>query len=182
MVSRVSQGMVNNPSDRCMTSQKVLPMSSHTRYPCVRSVHAPKEKEPISTLDTCATEARWDAVRGGEPEGICRYFEGSRQRNAPRSPRPSGLRPGRASASLPALTISTYGLRRPPSIHPALATTHHASRLEIGSNQRKGIPGSPPLPRTLVAVPCAARPARRPAQLTYHLLSEYMVVDGSLVT
>src|SRR6185295_8801787 len=44
--------------------------------------------EPISYVGTCATEARWDAGRGGEPEAICRYCEGSRQRDAPRSPRP----------------------------------------------------------------------------------------------
>src|SRR5499426_4211736 len=45
--------------------------------------------EPISYIGTCATEARWDAGRGGEPEAICRYCEGSRQRDAPRSPRPT---------------------------------------------------------------------------------------------
>src|SRR5262249_39717666 len=44
--------------------------------------------EPISIIGTCATEAMWDAGRGGEPEAICRYCEGSRQRDAPRAPRP----------------------------------------------------------------------------------------------
>src|SRR5262249_62003190 len=44
--------------------------------------------EPISIIGTCATEVMWDAGRGGEPEAICRYCEGSRQRHAPRSPRP----------------------------------------------------------------------------------------------
>jgi len=63
--------------------------------------------EPISIVGTCATEAMWDAVLGGEPAAICRYCKGSRQQDAPRSPRPCGLRPGRASASLPGLTLST---------------------------------------------------------------------------
>src|SRR5215470_3372606 len=113
--------------------------------------------EPISQLGTCATEAMWDAGRGGEPEAICRYCEGSRQRDAPLSrrlspalrppakgaeqrhqavalrPVPLGLRPGRSSASLPGLTISTYGLRRAPRIQSVLATTHHAPSYEIGS-------------------------------------------------
>jgi len=31
------------------------------------------------------------------------------------------------------LIISTYALRRAPRIHPVLATTHHAPRVEIGS-------------------------------------------------
>ena len=35
------------------------------------------------------------------------------------------------------------------------------------SHQRKGFPGSPPLPRNLVWCPCAARPARRSAQLAH---------------
>src|SRR5262247_1284310 len=75
----------------------------------------------------------WDAGRGGEPETICRYCKGSRQRDAPRSPRPSGLRPGRSAAALPSLTISTYGLPRAPCIRSVLATTHHAPIYEIGS-------------------------------------------------
>ena len=45
-------------------------------------------------------------------------------------------RSGAPSASLPALTLSTYGLRRAPSIHPVLATTHHAPIYEIGSGMR----------------------------------------------
>ena len=90
--------------------------------------------EPISYIGTCATAARWDAGRGGEPEAICRYCEGSRRRDAPTSPRPFGLRPGRSSASLTGLTISTYGLRRPPRIRSVLATTHHAPIYEIGSD------------------------------------------------
>jgi len=49
------------------------------------------------------------------------------------APRPSGLRPGRASALLPGLAISTYGLRRAPRIHPVLAATHHAPIVEIDS-------------------------------------------------
>src|SRR6185295_16170078 len=89
--------------------------------------------EPVSYTGTCATEARWDAVRGGEPEAICRYCEGSRQRDAPRSPRPFGLRPGRSSTALPSLTISAYGLRRAPCIRSVLATTHHAPVYEMGS-------------------------------------------------
>ena len=92
--------------------------------------------EPISYIGTCATEARRDAVRGGGPEGICRYFEGPRRRNAPGSPRPSGLRPGRSAASLPSSTISTYGLRRAPCIRSVLAATHHAPIYEIGSGDR----------------------------------------------
>src|SRR6185436_18192759 len=44
--------------------------------------------EPISYIGTCATETRRDAGRGGEPEAICRYCEGSRQRDAPGSSRP----------------------------------------------------------------------------------------------
>src|SRR5882672_2807984 len=63
--------------------------------------------EPISIIGTCATEAMWDAVLGGELAVICRYCKSSRRRNALRSPRPSGLRPGRASALLPGLTLST---------------------------------------------------------------------------
>src|SRR3970282_2559379 len=127
----------------------------------------------------------WDAVLGGYPAAICRYCKGYRQQNAPRSPRPSGLWPGRhaeggavpapvgvgatperakraglnprayarlcgrlpasgapaqrsgaPSALLPGLAISTYGLRRAPSIHLVLATTHHAPAIEIGSNVR----------------------------------------------
>src|SRR5215510_138139 len=118
--------------------------------------------EPISIIGTCATEAMWDAARGGEPEAICRYCEGSRQRDAPRAgacrlrfvhlpkgaeqrqravalrPVPLGLRPGRSSASLPGLTISTYGLRRAPRIRSVLATTHHAPIIEIGSGIATG--------------------------------------------
>src|SRR5262249_29753772 len=45
--------------------------------------------EPVSYTGTCATEAMWDAGQGGEPEAICRYCEGSRRRDAPRSPRPT---------------------------------------------------------------------------------------------
>src|SRR5262245_18826852 len=45
--------------------------------------------EPISIIGTCATEAMWDAGRGGEPEAICRYCKGSRQRDAPTAPRPT---------------------------------------------------------------------------------------------
>src|SRR3970282_2812121 len=45
-------------------------------------------------------------------------------------------RSGAPSALLHGLTISTYGLRRAPRIHPVLATTHHAAILEIGSNVR----------------------------------------------
>src|SRR6185436_10438579 len=44
--------------------------------------------EPISYMCTRATETRRDAGRGGEPEAICRNCEGSRQRDAPGSPRP----------------------------------------------------------------------------------------------
>ena len=91
--------------------------------------------EPISIIGTCATEARWDAVLGGSPAAICRYCKGYRQRNAPRSPRPSGLWPGRSAAALPSLTISTYGLRRAPCIRSVLAATHHAPIYEIGSSQ-----------------------------------------------
>jgi hypothetical protein len=36
----------------------------------------------------------WDADLGGSPAAICRYCNGDRQQHAPRSPRPSGLRPG----------------------------------------------------------------------------------------
>src|SRR5262249_28666287 len=75
----------------------------------------------------------WDAGRGGEPEAICRYYEGSRQRDAPRSPRPSGLRPGRSFTALPSSTISTYGLRRVPCIRSVLATTQHEPGYETGS-------------------------------------------------
>jgi len=88
----------------------------------------------------------WDAVRGGGPEGICRYFEGPRRRNAPRSPRPSGLRPGRSAASLPFSTISTYGLRRAPCIRSVLATTHHAPIYEIGSSLDARFSRCPALP------------------------------------
>jgi hypothetical protein len=35
--------------------------------------------------------------------------------------------------------------------------------------KERGIPGSPPLPRFLVRYPCAARPARRSAQLAHRL-------------
>src|SRR6185295_15810014 len=49
------------------------------------------------------------------------YVRSDRQRNAPRSPRPFGLRPGRSSAALPSSTISTYGLRRAPCIRSVLA-------------------------------------------------------------
>ena len=51
----------------------------------------------------------------------------------PESPRPFGLRPGRSAASLPGLTISTYGPHRAPCIRTVLATTHHAPIYEIGS-------------------------------------------------
>ena len=89
--------------------------------------------EPISYIGTCATEAMWDAGLGGSPAAICRYCKGDRQQDAPRSPRPFGLRPGRSAALLPSLTISTYGLRRAPRIRSVLATTHHAPIIEIGS-------------------------------------------------
>ena len=62
------------------------------------------------------------------------YVRSDRQRNAPRSRRPFGLRPGRSSPALPSLTISTYGLRRAPRIRSVLATTHHAPIYEIGSS------------------------------------------------
>src|SRR5262245_14355035 len=52
----------------------------------------------------------------------------------PQRPVPLGLRPGRSSASLPGLTISTYGLRRAPRIRSVLATTHHAPSYETGSS------------------------------------------------
>src|SRR5215813_10629922 len=55
----------------------------------------------------------------------------------PERPVPLGLRPGRSSASLPGLTISTYGLRRAPRIRSVLATTHHAPIIEIGSKSQK---------------------------------------------
>src|SRR5262245_56693782 len=58
----------------------------------------------------------------------------------PQRPVPLGLRPGRSSASLPGLTISTYGLRRAPRIRSALATTHHAPIIDIGSRYR--VPGT----------------------------------------
>jgi len=103
----------------------------------------------------------WDAGLGGSPAAICRYCKGDRRQDAPLSgrfatagipcpngratadgrclaPRPSGLRPGRSAASLPSLTISTYGLRRAPRIRSVLATTHHAPIYEIGSGQRDG--------------------------------------------
>ncbi len=54
----------------------------------------------------------------------------------PDRPVPLGLRPGRASAALPSLTILTYGLRRAPCIRSVLATTHRASIIEIGSDTR----------------------------------------------
>src|SRR5262249_22497815 len=54
----------------------------------VQRAAAARALEPISIIGTCATEAMWDAGRGGEPEAICRYCEGSRQRDAPRAPRP----------------------------------------------------------------------------------------------
>ena len=47
------------------------------------------------------------------------------------------------------------------------------------SNQREGRPGSPPLPRKLVAVPCAARQSGAAAELTDGFLSPYGVLDGS---
>src|SRR5215813_12754968 len=56
--------------------------------PLRRSATVFSRLEPISIIGTCATEAMWDAGRGGEPEAICRYCEGARQRDAPRSPRP----------------------------------------------------------------------------------------------
>ena len=66
------------------------------------------------------------------------YVRSDRQRNAPRSPRPSGLRPGRSPAALPSSTISTYGLRRAPCIRSVLATTHHAPIYEVGSGTGSG--------------------------------------------
>src|SRR5262249_27486575 len=45
---------------------------------------------------------------------------------------------GAPSASLPGLTISTYGLRRAPRIRSVLATTHHAPIIEIGSSRTDG--------------------------------------------
>ena len=56
----------------------------------------------------------------------------------PERPVPLGLWPGRSSASLPGLTISTYGLRRAPRIRSVLATTHHAPIIEIGSAYASG--------------------------------------------
>src|SRR5215813_3975912 len=73
----------------------------------------------------------WDAGRGGEPEAICRYCEGSRQRDAPRSPRPTRVAARTVGCCV---ALSTYGLRRAPCIRSVLATTHHAPIYEIGSN------------------------------------------------
>src|SRR5262245_6174301 len=80
----------------------------------------------------------WDAGLGGSPAAICRYCKGERRQDAPRSPRPFGLRPGRSAAALLSLTISTYGLRRAPCIRSVLATTHHAPIYEIGSRVTTG--------------------------------------------
>src|SRR5262245_1652542 len=57
----------------------------------------------------------------------------------PERPVPLGLRPGRSSASLPGLTISTYGQRRAPRIRSVLATTHHAPSYEIGSSMKASL-------------------------------------------
>src|SRR5512147_1127915 len=123
----------------------------------LRTPALPISLEPISYIGTCATEAMWDAGLGGSPAAICRYCKGDRRQDAPLSgrfatagrtpaemgaqrrsrcsaPRPFGLRPGRSAASLPSLTISTYGLRRAPRIRSVLATTHHAPIYEIGSS------------------------------------------------
>src|SRR5262249_14847083 len=109
---------------RCL----ILPAQTFRPTGFVR--HCPDESR------TCfITRHVWDAVRGGESEAICRYCEGSRQRNARRLPRPSGLRPGRSAAALPSSTISTYGLRRAPCIRSVLATTHHAPSYETGSTR-----------------------------------------------
>src|SRR3970282_690218 len=80
----------------------------------------------------------WNEGLVGKPAEICRYCKGYRQQDAPRSPRPSGLRPGRASALLPRLALSTYTLRRAPRIHPVLAATHRAPTIEIGSEHGHG--------------------------------------------
>src|SRR6185436_14961359 len=81
----------------------------------------------------------WDADLGGSSAAICRYCKGDRQQYAPRSPRPSGLRPGGSAAALPSSTISTYCLRRAPCIRSLLATTHHAPIYETGSDMRQTI-------------------------------------------
>src|SRR5262252_3957111 len=77
----------------------------------------------------------------------------------PERPVPLGLWPGRSSASLPGLTISTYGLRRAPRIRSVLATTHHAPIYEIGSNrgERQAGGGGSPIANCLplTAVSCA---------------------------
>src|SRR5215813_2977357 len=71
----------------------------------------------------------------------------------PERPVPLGLRPGRSSASLPGLTISTYGLRRAPRIRSVLATTHHAPIIELGSSaSRKPRVTSRLLPAVLEAL------------------------------
>src|SRR5262249_34973519 len=60
---------------------------------------------------------------------------------------------GAPSASLPGLTISTYGLRRAPRIRSVLATTHHAPIIELGSSaSRKPRVTSRLLPAVLEAL------------------------------
>ena len=118
----------------------------------------------------------WDAALGGSPAAICRYCKGDRQQDAPRSPRPFGLRPGRPSVSLPSLTISTYGLRRAPNIRSVLATTHHAPIYEIGSGHRDGqVDCQNALGRTEQAPAVSTGPGQR-------LSVRFMVVTGPTPT
>ena len=54
-----------------------------------------------------------------------------------------------------------------PGVRPRTPVTFFAPPKKV--TKERGIPGSPPLPRFLVRYPCAARPARRSAQLAHRL-------------
>src|SRR5262249_50695461 len=85
--------------------------------------------EPISYIGTCATEAMWDAGRGGEPEAICRYCEGSRQRDAPTAPRPT--RVAARTVVCVVARLDHIDIWPAPSASHTLRPGHNASRAYI---------------------------------------------------
>jgi len=116
-----------------------------------------------------------------------------RQRNAPKSPRPFGLKPKRAPALSQGLPISTYWLRLASRIHPVLVATHHVRGREIGSNiLRRANPIFIGFFTTIATIPSrrhndatlavasgrydvAMRSKRSPGQITFQTFREFRV-------
>ena len=85
--------------------------------------------------------------------------------------------PSTFSAFFPLTTL--FHVTLPPLPNGPLAGPGDSLCSPKESHQRKGIPGSAPLPRKLAAVTLRCSPRSAAAQLTDRFLSEGMVVDGS---